>query len=296
MDLSIIIVNSKAKEHIDNCIKSIYDNTDKISFEIIVVDNNSNDGSIEMLKEKYPDVKTYQNSENVGLIKANNLGIRLAAGRYILLLSPYNIIHDRALEKMVDFMDANSDVGISGCRVEKPNGMLKKSCRRSLPTPVAALFKLSGFGRLLPKEKMLARYRLSDIRENKEIDVDSVSTAFLMFRSCVLEDVRGLDEDYSMYGEDIDFCYRAKKKRWKVKYYPEAKVVYANEQRSRHSSLAENKAYFDAIAMFYGKHLERKTFWPLRFLVYLGIWVFKQFAILRIFLRSRKRSGTKELQ
>ena len=294
MDLSIIIVNYKSKDFTDACIRSIYENTDKISFEIIVIDNDSNDGCMEMLNIKHPKVKGYQNKENSGFSKANNIGIRLSTGRYLLLLNPDTLIRDRALEKMVSFMGANSNAGIAGCRVENPNGTLQRACRRSLPTPLVAFFRLSGLGRLFPKSKVLAKYNLSHIRENKQIEVDAVSGAFLMFRNEVLEDIGGLDEDYFMYAEDIDFCYRANRKGWKVMYYPGTRITHFKGESSKHLSMKATKAFYDSMAIFFRKNLERKTFFPMRFVVYLGIWFLKQVAIIKVMLGRKRKVGSKE--
>ncbi len=294
MDLSIIIVNFKSKDFTDACIKSIYEHTHIISFEIIVVDNNSGDGCMGMLKEKYPKVKGHQNNENVGFSRANNVGIRLATGRYLLLLNPDTIIFDRALEKMIEFMDAHSDVGVSGCRVENPDGSLQKACRRSIPTPVVAFFKISGLSKLFPKSRILSKYNLSFVRASKQIEVDAVSGAFLMFRSEVLDDIGGLDEEYFMYAEDIDFCYRAKRKGWKVMYYPHARITHFKGESSKHLSMKATKAYYDSMAIFFRKNLERKTFIILRFLVYFGIWFLKQIAILKVMINIKRKVGTKD--
>lgn len=293
MDLSIIIVNFKSKDFTDACIKSIYEKTKNISFEIIVVDNNSDDGCIDMLKKKYQEVKAFQNNDNPGFAGANNIGIRLSSGRYILLLNPDTIIHDRALEKMVELMDNNSDVGVAGCRVENPDGTLQRACRRSIPTPIVAFFRLTGLSRLFPRSKIISKYNFSYVKENKQIEVDAVSGAFLMFRSEVLEDIGGLDEDYFMYAEDIDFCYRAKMKGWKVMYYPEASITHFKGQSSKHLSMKATKAFYDSMAIFFEKNMARKTFFPFRFLIYFGIWFLKQIAILKVMINSKRSAGSK---
>ena len=293
MDLSIIIVNFKSKDYTDACIKSIYENTNSISFEIIVVDNNSDDGCIDMLKEKHPKVKTFQNKDNTGFSRANNIGIRLSSGKVILLLNPDTIIHDKALEKMAGFMTNNADIGVAGCRVENPDGTLQRACRRSIPTPMIAFFRLTGLSRFFPKSKIIAKYNLSYIRENKQIEVDAVSGAFMMFRSEVLEDIGGLDEAYFMYAEDIDFCYRAKRKGWKVMYYPGARITHFKGQSSKHLSMKATKAFYDSMAIFFEKNLARKTFFPFRVFIYLGIWGLKQIAIIKVLIDSKRSAGTK---
>lgn len=293
MDLSIIIVNYKSKDFTDACIKSIYDNTRNISFETIVVDNNSGDGCIEMLRNKYPQVKGYQNDENEGFAKGNNIGIKLSTGRYILLLNPDTIVYEGTLEKMVRYMDKNLDVGIAGCRVENPDGTLQLACRRSIPTPMVAFFRLLGLDKLFPKSKLFARYNLLYLDEDKEAEVDAVSGAFLICRREVIGDIGGLDEDYFMYGEDIDFCYRAKKKGWKVKYYPDVRITHFKGKSSENLTIPATKAYYDSMAIFFSKHFEKQTFFPISFLIYFGIWFLKQIAILKVLLGIRKKVGSK---
>jgi GT2 family glycosyltransferase len=208
-------------------------------------------------------------------------------------LNPDTIIHDNALEKMVGFMDHDADVGIAGCRVENPDGSLQRACRRSIPTPTIALFRLTGLSRICPKSKIMSKYNLSYIRETKQIEVDAVSGSFLMFRNEVLEDIGGFDEDYFMYAEDMDFCYRAKMKGWGVMYYPTARITHIKGQSSKQLSMKTTKAFYDSMAIFFKKNLERKTFWPLRFLVYFGIWFLKQIAIFRVLINKNKSAGSK---
>ena len=289
MDLSIIIVNYKSKDSTDTCIKSIYQNTDNSSFEIIVVDNNSDDGCINMLKEKYPSVNGYQNNKNSGFASGSNIGIKMSGGRYILLLHPDTVIHQKALDKMVKFMDSNSHVGIAGCRVENPDGTVQPASRRSISPPMQALLRLLGIRRLLPKKRGVPhKYKYSDIRENRQIDVDAVSSAFLMFRSEVLEDVGGLDENYLIYGVDLDFCYKVRSKRWKVKYYPEARITHFKGHSSKHQSMKATKAFYDSMAIFFCRNIEKKTFFPMRFLVYFIIWFLKQIAIFKEMIKNKR--------
>ena len=293
MDLSIIIVNYKSKDFTEGCIKSIYENTSNISFEIIVVDNNSADGCIDMLIEKYSDVKGYQNTENAGFSKANNIGVEIAIGRYLLFLNPDTVIIDRALEKMVEFLDVNVKVGVAGCRVENIDGSLQRACRRSIPTPMSSFFKLTGLSKMFPKSKLMSKYNLSYMNENEEIEVDAVSGAFLIFRREVFQDIGGLDEDYFMYAEDIDFCYRAKKKGWKVMYYPEARITHFKGESSKHLSMKATKAFYDSMIIFFRKNLGKQTFFLMRFVIYFGIWVLKQVAVLKVLLSGRRKVGSK---
>jgi len=293
MDLSIIIVNFKSKDFTHDCVKSIYQNTEKIKYEIIVVDNNSGDGCIEMLAEKYPDVIGYANKENAGFAKGNNIGINMAKGRYLLLLNPDTIILENALDKMVQYMDTNTQAGIAGCRVENPDATLQRACRRSIPTPKVAFFRFSGLSKLFPKSKLMGKYNLSYIDENQETEVDAVSGAFLMCRKEVVKQINGLDEDYFMYAEDIDFCFRAKQHGWKVMYYPGARITHFKGQSSKHMSMRATKAYYDSMAIFFKKNFEKQTNFLLIPIIYFGIWFLKQIAVIKVLIRDGKSVGSK---
>jgi GT2 family glycosyltransferase len=234
--LSILIVNYNAGRLLKDCIKSIYRETLTIPFDIWVVDNNSQDNSITIIKQYYPKVNVIENRTNIGFAKANNMALSKSKTDYWLLLNPDTVVRDNAIEKVVKFMDRNPEVGIVGCRVLNEDGTLQFACRRSIPTPRVAFFRLSGLSRLFPNSKITAKYNLTYLDPNETNEVDAVSGAFLMIRREVVDNIGMLDERFFMYGEELDWCLRTKKAGWTVMYYPDAEIIHYKGECSKSNS------------------------------------------------------------
>ncbi len=211
IDLSIIIVNYNVKEFLLNLLESIQQAAKNISTEIIVVDNNSNDDSITTINEKFPSVITIQNNSNVGFGAANNQGLEISKGKYILLINPDTLVKENTFEQMIKFLEENLQVGIAGCKVLNPDGSLQLACRRSFPKPWVSFTKVTGLSKLFPKSKLFAKYNLTYLDENETYEVDAISGSFMMFNRNTFEKVGGFDTDFFMYGEDLDLCYRVQK-------------------------------------------------------------------------------------
>ncbi|MDP2301270.1 MAG: glycosyltransferase [Ignavibacteria bacterium] len=255
MDLSIIIVNYNVKEFLQNLLHSISKATTNISSEVIIVDNASDDGSIELLQEKFPLVKLIINKENLGFSKANNVGLKLAKGKFILLLNPDTIVQEDTFEKMINFFNENSEVGLAGCKILNPDGTLQLACRRSFPGPWTSFCKASGLSTLFPNSRLFARYNLTYLDENKSYEVDAISGSFMMIRSEVYEKIGGLDEIFFMYGEDLDWCYRVQKSGYKVYYYHSTQIIHYKGESTKRSSFDETKVFYEAMHLFVQKHL-----------------------------------------
>ena len=218
MDLSIIIVNYNVKEFLQNLIHSIYKAAQKITFEIIVIDNASNDGSVEFIRDKFPDVKIFANDKNLGFSKANNIGLKAALGKYLLLINPDTLVSEDTFDKMIRFFNDNPDAGLAGCKILNPDGSLQLACRRSFPGPWTSFCKVTGLSTMFPKSRLFARYNLTYLNEDQTYEVDAISGSFMMFPREIYEKIGGLDEQFFMYGEDLDFCYRVQKAGYKVLY------------------------------------------------------------------------------
>jgi len=285
VDLSIIIVNYNAGELLRECIESIKDNSSNINYEIITVDNNSSDNSVGLIKNGFEDLDIIANKINVGFARANNQGIKRSKGRYILLLNPDTVILPDCLKKMIEFMDDHAEAGVSGCKVLNPNGTLQLACRRSFPTPSVSFYRLTGLSRLFPKSKTFARYNLTYLNPDVAQEVDAVSGSFMMIRRKALDGVGMLDEQFFMYGEELDFCFRMKEKGWKVYYVPDAEIIHykgkSSQQRKRKAVIDFHKAMY----IFHKKHSARHTFFMLNWLIILGITlragVFLAFSLFR---------------
>ena len=271
MDLSIIIVNYNTSKLIIQALNSVYKNSKNINFEIIVVDNASKDDSVEMIKKHFPQVILIQNNENLGFSKANNIAIKRSIGEYILLLNSDTIVMEDTLEKMIKYMNDNPDVGASGCKVVLPDGSLDKACKRSFPTPQNALYNALKLDRLFPQSKVFGEYNLTYLDENEIHDVDCLVGAFMMVRREVIEQVGLLDEDFFMYGEDIDWCYRIKQAGWRIVYYPKTKIIHYKGGSSKKKNTKIIYEFHRAMYLFFEKHYKDRYSILLRYVVYLGI-------------------------
>lgn len=220
MLLSIIIVNYKVKEYLRQCIESVFSNANNAMNEVIVVDNASDDGSAEMVKEVFPDVKLIENKENLGFAKANNQAYEISKGEYILLLNPDTFVKKNAIEKCLEFMRSHSDAGACGCRLLYPDGRVQISAR-TFPSVRENLLWIFGLDRIFMPNKRKKFYYGNTARE-----VDYLMGAFLLLRRSALEYDKIFDEDFFIYAEEKDLCFRLKKRGYKVYYIPDAEVVH----------------------------------------------------------------------
>jgi O-antigen biosynthesis protein len=255
LDLSIIIVNYNVKEFLQNLLHSIAKSALNISYEIIIVDNASDDGSVEFIKDKFPDVKLISNNKNLGFSKANNLGLKIAQGKYILLLNPDALLREDTLQKMIEFFKNTPDAGLAGCKILNPDGSLQLACRRNFPGPWTSFCKVTGLSSLFPKSRIFARYNLTYMDENQTYEVDAISGSFMMMKKEVYEKVGGFDEEFFMYGEDLDLCYRIQKAGYKVYYVHDTQIIHYKGESTKRSSFDETKVFYNAMNLFVKKHL-----------------------------------------
>lgn len=228
MDLSIVVVSWNTRDLLDNCLKSIYAYPFSGEFEVILVDNASGDGSAEMVKANYPQVKLLANSENTGFARANNQAIRLCSGRHILLLNPDTELKPHALDRLVAFMERTPQAGAAGSRLLNPDGSLQLSCHPEL-TLGHELWRLLHLDSIVP----VAMYRQSQWELDREREVDVIQGASLILRRAALDKVGWLDEEYFIYTEEVDLCHRLKKAGWKLYWVPQSEVVHYGGQSTR---------------------------------------------------------------
>ena len=295
-DVSVSIVNYNAKEYLDRCLKALYKSIKKHSFEVIVVDNASDDGSADLVKIKFPTAKLIINSSNLGFIKANNIGIQNSKGRYVLCLNNDTEVLDRSIDKLVAFMDSHPDAGAAGPKLLNSDGTLQMQCRRGFPTLSNSLFYFSGLNRLFPKSKLLGGYLLTYLDDKNMTEVDSLCGAAMIVRREVIDKVGLMDESYYMYGDDIDWCYRIKKTGWKVYYLPDAEIIhYGGRGGSRKQSFPEYLSNSTARwRCFTGNIMQTKVYSSVNWLVYCGIWLKCAFELAKNVFRKDKYAGTKK--
>ncbi len=255
MDLSIITVNYNVKEFLQNLIHSIHKAAGSLTYEIIIVDNASSDGSVDFISQKFPEVKLIANDRNLGFGKANNQGLKIAKGNYILLINPDAIVSEDTFTNMISFFENHPSVGLAGCKILNPDGTLQLACRRSFPGPWTSFCKVTGLSNLFPNSRLFARYNLTYKDENESYEVDAISGSFMMMKREVYEKTGGFDEDYFMYGEDLDLCYRIQQAGYKVYYVHETQIIHYKGESTRRSGLDETKFFYDAMHLFVKKHL-----------------------------------------
>lgn len=288
MDLSIIIVNYNTKELTKQTLNSIFKYKHNLEYEVIVVDNNSSDDSVNMITNELPQVILIQNKKNLGFSRANNIGINRSKGRYILLLNSDTIIQEDTLETMVSFMESNYNVGAAGCKVILPDGSLDKACKRSFPTPQNALYNALKLDKLFPHNKKFGEYNLTYLDEDEIHEVDSLVGAFMMVRREAIEEVGLLDENFFMYGEDIDWCYRIKKAGWKIVYYPKTKIIHYKGGSSKKKNPKLIYEFYRAMYLFFEKHYKDKYSLLTKYIVYLGIWTKMVLSLITNLFKPKK--------
>ncbi len=259
MKLSIIIVNYNVRHFLEQCLNSVGKATANISAEVFVVDNNSPDDSVKMVKENFPEVIIIQNKENVGFSKANNQAIELAKGEYILLLNPDTVVEEDTFEKCIQFMDAHPNGGGLGVKMIDGNGNFLPESKRGLPTPAVSFYKIFGFSKLFKKSKVFSKYHLGYLKEDEINEIEVLSGAFMWMRKSVLNKVGYLDEAFFMYGEDIDLSYRIILGGYKNYYFPEAKIIHYKGESTKKGNINYVFVFYNAMIIFSKKHFAKKA-------------------------------------
>lgn len=252
--VSVIIVSYKVKYYIEQCLNSVLRSVPDA--QIIVVDNNSDDGSVEYLRERFPQVEVIANDYNAGFGKANNMALARAKGKYVLFLNPDTVVAERTIPGCVEYMDVYREVGAVGVRMQYGDGRFALESRRSLPTPSVSFWHMIGLGKLFPKSRLFARYHRTYLDKESECTIDVVSGAYMFVRKEVLDKVGGFDEDFFMYGEDIDLSYRIIQAGYLNRYLPLPIVHYKGESTTK-TSYRYAQVFYDAMLIFFNKHFHR---------------------------------------
>lgn len=286
VDLSIIILSYNTKDLLRTCLTTVFASVlEDYRMEVIVCDNQSIDESVAMVKKEFSPVVCIQNGKNLGFAAGNNPGIRRAKGRYILLLNSDTEVGADTFAKMITYMDANQEVGASTCKVMLPTGDIDPSCHRGFPTPWASITYLFKLEKLFPTSVLFGQYHQGYKGITTIHEVDCIVGAFFMVRANVIKKVGLLDEDYFMYGEDIDWCYRIKKAGFKIVFNPQTSILHRKKQSGRANILkkrrTETEIYFHRYNwLFYTKHYQKIYPWWLTMMV-------NDFYTIRIFLLER---------
>jgi len=271
MDLSVIIVNYNTCELTTQALASVFNTTSGLVFEVFVVDNDSQDESVETIRKYYPQVRIIENKANLGFAAANNQAIELASGQYILLLNSDTIVQDDCLSKCIDYLSQHPKVGALGCRVLLSDGQLDHACKRGFPTPQASLFYFLKLHKVFPHSHYFGQYTLDYIPVDAISEVDGLTGAFMMVRKETIEEIGLLDETFFMYGEDLDWCYRIKAAGWKIVYYPEYTIIHLKGGSGGRKSSKSIYEFHQSMIIFYNKHYAQQYPAWVRYMIYGAI-------------------------
>lgn len=286
MKLTVVIVNYNVEFFLEQCLSSVREAMEKIEGEVYVVDNHSIDGSVQMVKEKFPEVNLIASKENLGFSKGNNLAMKQAKGEYILLLNPDTVVQKDTFKKVCDFMDEHPDAGGLGVKMIDGKGEFLPESKRGLPTPKVAFYKIFGLARLFPKSKKFGQYHLSYLDKDKTHKVDVLSGAFMLMRKKCLDEIGLLDETFFMYGEDIDLSYRIQKGGYENYYFPETTIIHYKGESTKKSSVNYVFVFYRAMIIFAEKHFSQRNAKTFSFLINLAIYLRAGMAIVYRFLKK----------
>lgn len=283
MRLSIAIVNWNTQNDLQRCLSSIYRHPPKAEFETIVVDNASPDGSAEMVRERFPQALLVANDRNAGYAEGNNRAMRMASGDYVLLLNPDTEVGPTTLDTLVAFGERHPDMAAVGCRLVGTDGRVQSSCR-SFPDPRGVLFEYLRLSRLFPSSRLFGSYRMTYFDYAHEAEVDQPMASCLLLSRASIEDIGLIDEAFPVFFNDVDWCYRAKQKGWKIYFTPDAEIQHlggASTKQVRPAMIRESHASFKR---FYEKHYKSRISAPL-------YWFIMTMVSLNSLVTVRLRSG-----
>jgi hypothetical protein len=286
IDVSVIIVNYNVKSFAEQCLHSVNAAIGNLSVEVFLIDNGSTDGSVEFLKTRFPTFEIIDNRENIGFGRANNIGLKRSQGKYLLILNPDTLIAEDTLQNLSDYLDAHPEVGAAGPKILTREGAFDVTSKRGFPTPWVAFSRLSGLSKIFPKSPIFGSYDLLYLDPDQPAEVDSLVGSCMIVRRETYLQTGGFDEDYFMYGEDIDWCFRMKQAGWQIHYAPVTKIVHFRGESVRRSNINRESAFYGAMHLFVDKHFKNRYPYGAHWLINFGIFIAGTAArIRRIWLR-----------
>ncbi|NNE28452.1 MAG: glycosyltransferase, partial [Saprospiraceae bacterium] len=258
MKLSVVIVNYNVKYFLEQALLSVRKALEGIEGEVFVVDNNSVDDSVIMVRDKFPEVRLIQNNSNPGFSKANNQAIEESSGEYVLLLNPDTVVEEDTFRICLGFMDSHKDAGALGVKMIDGSGKFLPESKRGLPTPWVAFCRMFGLSWLFPRSQTFNKYHLGFLDENETHEIEILAGAFMFIRKSVLDEVGLLDETFFMYGEDIDLSHRIGKAGYKIYYHPKSKIIHYKGESTKKGSLNYVLTFYNAMIIFAKKHFSSR--------------------------------------
>jgi O-antigen biosynthesis protein len=283
--LSVIIVNYNVKYFLEQCLLSVRKSAAGLDVQVLVVDNHSEDGSLDYLCPRFPEAYFIANEENMGFGNACNRALKCAKGELVLFLNPDTIIPEDCFSKCIAFFNAYSDCGAIGVKMVNGSGKFLKESKRSFPSPLTSLYKLSGLAAVFPKSKLFGRYHLGHLDKNTNHEVDVLAGAFMMVRKSLLDRIGGFDEEFFMYGEDVDLSYRIQEAGYKNYYLPDPAIIHFKGESTKRGSLNYVKMFYSAMSVFVRKHYGKTRAGVFNLLVHFAIWARATVAAVARFLQ-----------
>ncbi len=271
MKLTVVIVNYNVKYYLYQCLESLYRAVEGIETEVYVVDNHSRDGSVKYVSGRFRDVFYVESNHNLGFARANNIAIKDSESEYVLLLNPDTVVGEKSIRHALEFMDEHPEAGGVGVRMLKANGEKAMESRRGMPTPMTAFYKMIGLCRRFPQSRKFGKYYMAYLPWDRPVEMEVISGAFCLLRRKALEKVGLLDEDFFMYGEDIDLSFRLLKGGFHNWYLPETILHYKGESTQK-SSFRYVHVFYEAMLIFFKKHYGSSSLWltiPIKGAIYL---------------------------
>ncbi len=273
MTLTVIIVSYNVKKHLEQCLYSVQKASAGIETEVYVVDNNSVDGSVELIKNSFPKIKLITNKDNKGFATACNQALSVTKSKYALLLNPDTIVAENSFSSCLQFMESNPDAGALGVKMINGKGKFLPESKRSLPTPWISFYKIFGLSALFPNSKTFGKYQLKYIDENEITEVEVLSGAYMFLRMKTIRKTGFLDEQFFMYGEDIDLSYRITNSGYKNYYFPKTTIIHYKGESTKKGSLNYVRIFYQAMSIFAKKHFSNKNLKWFLFFIQLAIYL-----------------------
>jgi len=290
--LSICIVTYQTRSYLQACLRSIYQHPPNGKYEIIVVDNHSDDGTLEMLKDEFPEVGVIENAGNLGFTAPMNQALRRGEGKYLLQLNPDTLVHPQAFNSLIDFMESQPEVGICGPKVLNTDGTLQKPCRRGESRPWAVFTYFLGLSSLFPKSKLFGEYLMNYKDEDETHEVAGVSGSCMLIRREVINQIGYLDERFFAYQEDADYCFQARRSGWMICYVPTARIThYGGQGGSRVQPYRSIYEWHRSYWLYYRKNLAGDYFFLFNWLYYLAMLVKLAITLFANLVRKEKSAG-----
>lgn len=284
--LSVIIVSYNVCYFLEQALVSVRRALNGLDAEVFVVDNNSADNSVAMVKQRFPEVTLLANKQNLGFAKANNLAIRKATGEYILLLNPDTVVEEDTFSKCLAFMDGHPEAGGLGVKMLDGNGNFLPESKRGLPTPLVAFYKIFGLAALFPQSRIFGQYYLSYTDKEAVQEVDVLAGAFMLLRHTSLNKTGYLDETFFMYGEDVDLSYRLQLAGYKNYYFPLARIIHYKGESTKRGSLNYVYLFYKAMSVFARKHFSSRQAAVLTFFIQVAILLRAGLSVISRFFRN----------